>query len=125
MLTHVRNVLAIGIVTIAASAAACVLVAASDTPGVQSFRESTPSHSVGSHAPIVSAELNVDRGLADYNETIRLNPNDASAYFNRGKFWDAKGDFDRAIADYSEAIRLDPKYAAAYNNRGLAWNDKG
>ena len=66
-----------------------------------------------------------DRAIADYSETIRLDPNYAPAYNNRGNAWGDKGDTDRAIADYSEAIRLDPKFVPAYNNRGSAWGDKG
>src|SRR5882757_6584281 len=64
-----------------------------------------------------------NRAIAYYNETIRLDPNYAPAYNNRGNAWGDKGDTDRAIADYSEAIRLDPKFVPAYNNRGSAWGD--
>jgi lipoprotein NlpI len=66
-----------------------------------------------------------DRAIADYNEAIRLDPENASAYNSRGNANQAKGDHDHAIADYTEAIRLDPKYAPAYNNRGLTWYLKG
>ena len=66
-----------------------------------------------------------DRAIADYSETIRLDPNYAPAYNNRGNAWGDKGDTDRAIADYSEAIRLDPKGAGSYRSRGHANFDKG
>jgi len=56
---------------------------------------------------------------------IELDPNDATAYCNRGLAWRSLGDFDRAIADCSEAIRLDPKLAWAYTNRSNAWLKKG
>jgi tetratricopeptide (TPR) repeat protein len=52
-------------------------------------------------------------------------PQDASAYYNRGNAWSRKGDYDRAIADFNEAIRLDPQDASAYYNRGNAWSKKG
>ncbi len=64
----------------------------------------------------------LDIALADYNEAIRLDPNEASVYNSRGVAWRAKQEYDKAIADYSEAIRLDPTYALAYCNRGFAWN---
>jgi tetratricopeptide (TPR) repeat protein len=59
----------------------------------------------------------LDRGIADFSEAIRLDPKNAYAYNNRGSAYENKGDHDRAVAEYNEAIRLDPKYAIAYNNR--------
>jgi hypothetical protein len=46
-----------------------------------------------------------DRAIADYDEAIRLDPQDPLAYYNRGVAWHGKHDYDRAIADYDEAIR--------------------
>jgi tetratricopeptide (TPR) repeat protein len=66
-----------------------------------------------------------DRAIVNFNEAIRLNPNDAVAYFDRGVSYSNKGDLDRAIADYNEAIRLNPAYHIAFNNRGLSYNYKG
>jgi tetratricopeptide (TPR) repeat protein len=63
-----------------------------------------------------------DRAVADLNEAIRLDPNNARAFNNRGVVWD---DDDRAIADYSEAIRLKPNEADYYTNRGTQWSAKG
>ena len=58
--------------------------------------------------------------LRDYDRVIRLAPNFAFAYFNRGNLRCAGRDFRAAIADYDEAIRRDPELAEAYFNRGLA-----
>src|SRR6266540_1241688 len=66
-----------------------------------------------------------DRAIADYNESIRLDPNYADSYNNRGTAWLAKGNYDRAIADFSAAIRLDPKDPAGFSNRGATWKLKG
>jgi tetratricopeptide (TPR) repeat protein len=66
-----------------------------------------------------------DEVIVDSNQAIRLNPNNAVAYYNRGLAWYHKGNLDWAIADYNEAIRLNPGYAEAYFNRGNAWDDKG
>ncbi|MFZ1109035.1 MAG: tetratricopeptide repeat protein [Rhodomicrobium sp.] len=66
-----------------------------------------------------------DRAISDYNQAIRLKPDYADAYNNRGNAYRAKGDNDRAIADYDQAIRLKPDYASAYNNRGASYNEKG
>ena len=65
-----------------------------------------------------------DKSIADFTEAVRLNPQSASAYFDRGRAWYFKQEFDKAIADYSEAIRLDPREAKAYHNRGYTWNSK-
>jgi tetratricopeptide (TPR) repeat protein len=65
----------------------------------------------------------LDRAIADFTESIKLNPHFAY-YYNRGIIWDAKGDLDRAIADYSETIRLYPRLAVAWHRRGLAWEKK-
>ena len=58
--------------------------------------------------------------IRDYDVVIRLAPNFAFAYFNRGNLRSAGRDFRAAIADYDAAIRCDPELAEAYFNRGLA-----
>jgi tetratricopeptide (TPR) repeat protein len=65
-----------------------------------------------------------DKAISDYNEAIRLNPNDASAYYNRALAYYYKNDYDKAISDYSEAIRLNPNSAQAYGDRGAAYRHK-
>lgn len=60
-----------------------------------------------------------DRAMADYNQAIQLNPNDAMTYNDRGNVWVDKGDFEHAMADYNQSIRLDPNYIKAYSNRGV------
>jgi tetratricopeptide (TPR) repeat protein/predicted small secreted protein len=65
-----------------------------------------------------------DRAIADFTQAIRLDPDNAKAYKERGNAYYIKGDYDRAIADYTQAIRLDPDYALAYHNRGDAYSDK-
>ncbi len=71
------------------------------------------------------AASDADEKLRYYTEAIRLDPEDATAYNNRGIARSDKGDLDGALTDYDEAIRLDPKDALAYNNRGIARSDKG
>ena len=55
-----------------------------------------------------------DQAIADYTETIRLDPKYAEAFYWRGIAYDEKKDYDQAVADYTEAIRLNPKYAEAF-----------
>jgi tetratricopeptide (TPR) repeat protein len=60
----------------------------------------------------------LEGAMGDYNQAIKLNPNDFSAYNNRGNVKLSKGDLGGAMADYNQAIRLNPKYATSYNNLG-------
>lgn len=60
-----------------------------------------------------------DRAIQDFSEAIRLNPNDARAFYNRGNTYGDMGEHDRAIEDFSQAIRLNPQYAKAFYNRGV------
>ena len=62
----------------------------------------------------------MDNAIADYSEAIRLQPDYAFAFNNRGVAHKAKGDYDGALQDYNEAIRLQPDYALALNNRERA-----
>src|SRR5258708_38035408 len=66
----------------------------------------------------------LNHAMADFNESMRIDPTYPSAYSNRGNTWYRRGDFDRAIVDYNQAIQLDPKYGTAYSNRGSAWAAK-
>jgi tetratricopeptide (TPR) repeat protein len=59
------------------------------------------------------------------NEVIKLKPDLAEAYNNRGNAYSDLGQYQRAIEDYNEAIHLKPDNAFAYNNRGLAYRDLG
>ncbi|MDR2808249.1 MAG: tetratricopeptide repeat protein, partial [Spirochaetaceae bacterium] len=44
--------------------------------------------------------------ITDLNEALKLDPNFAFAYFNRGSAYNSKSNYDHAIADYNEALRL-------------------
>ena len=58
--------------------------------------------------------------ISVYDKAIRLKPDLASAYNNRGAAKYHLGQHNDAITDYDEAIRLQPDDASAYNNRGAA-----
>jgi Flp pilus assembly protein TadD len=66
-----------------------------------------------------------DLAIATASEAIRLNPNSASAFRQRGIAYLGKDNRDLAIADYNEAIRLDPKNAIVFYNRGNAYGRNG
>ena len=63
---------------------------------------------------------NYAQALAAYDESIRLNPQLAEAYNNRGIVKYELQQFAEAVADYTAAIRLKSNFADALNNRGNA-----
>ncbi len=71
------------------------------------------------------ASADADEQVRCYSEAIRLKPDYADAFCNRGIARYSKGDLEGAIKDYNEAIRLKPDLANAFYNRGNARSDKG
>jgi tetratricopeptide (TPR) repeat protein len=61
-----------------------------------------------------------DPALRDFNQAVRLKPNDAEAYYNRGTAYSQLGKYPEAAQDFEKAIQLKPDYLAAYLGRGLA-----
>jgi tetratricopeptide (TPR) repeat protein len=45
-----------------------------------------------------------DRAIADFNDAIRLDPQNTNAYINRGYLYYRKGDIDRAMRSHATAI---------------------
>lgn len=61
---------------------------------------------------------NPEDNISAYNQAIRLQPDAAESYNNRGTAKGKLGQGEDAIADYNEAIRLKPDFVEAYYNRG-------
>ncbi len=65
--------------------------------------------------------------IADFNQALSRNPDDAKAYVKRGivryKLAQYSGDPDReykaAISDFNQALRFNPQEAEAYVKRGI------
>jgi len=55
-----------------------------------------------------------------YDMVLRLKPDFAEAYYNRGTAKTFIAEYEAAIADFDTAIRQKPDFAAAYYNRGAA-----
>ena len=62
---------------------------------------------------------NSERCVLDNDAAIRLKPDFAEAYNNRGVAKAALGQRAEAITDFDEAIHLKPDFAEAYYNRGI------
>ena len=67
----------------------------------------------------------LERAIAYFTKAIAHDSTNAKPHYNRGKFYQMKGEWDLAIDDYTETIRLDRKYTEAYNSRGEVYGMKG
>jgi len=64
-----------------------------------------------------------DKAIEDFDEAIKLNPNYADVYKDRGNAYRDLKQYERAIEDYKNALELNPEYTLAYTNRGIAYRD--
>ncbi|MDE0467298.1 MAG: tetratricopeptide repeat protein [Candidatus Poribacteria bacterium] len=60
-----------------------------------------------------------EKALSAYDTAIRLQPDYAAVYNNRGNIKNELGSRDAALDDYDTAIRLNPHFVEAYHNRGV------
>ena len=63
--------------------------------------------------------------IRDYSEVIRLFPDYAEAFRNRGIVRHSLGDLEGALEDYNQAIRLKANDFHAYHNRGVILDKMG
>jgi Flp pilus assembly protein TadD len=78
-----------------------------------------------------------DLAVKDHDEAVRLNPDSAEMYFNRGQAYydrggldlmekrDGKPWFDLAAANFEKATEKDPKNDLAFDRLGLAHEENG
>src|SRR5262249_38857129 len=66
-----------------------------------------------------------DRAMADYNESLELDPRLSNAHLGRGLVLAHRENYDLAIEEYDKAIELDPDNAWAYGDRGWVHNWRG
>jgi len=52
-----------------------------------------------------------------HSEAIRLSPNDADAFYNRGYTYSHKGDHERAVGDYTASLALDTNNSRLWGQR--------
>ena len=62
-----------------------------------------------------------DLAIADFNESLRLTPQNAGALNNRGQANYSKGEFKTAVTDFTAAIAIEAKNPLILNNRALAY----
>ncbi|MEC4984765.1 MAG: tetratricopeptide repeat protein [Oscillatoria sp. PMC 1068.18] len=68
-------------------------------------------------------QLPIEQGSSLFLEAIKVDPNYALPYYNRGLLMQSFRGNESAIADYTEAIRISPLFVMPYLNRGRAYYD--
>lgn len=76
-------------------------------------------------AQILKAQGDRTAALADYEQAIRLDSNNAYFFYERANLRYDQGDKQGALQDYTQAIMLDPTLVNAYFNRGVVRNGLG
>jgi tetratricopeptide (TPR) repeat protein len=67
-----------------------------------------------------------DRAIEDFDQAIKLDPNNAWAFANRGNAYFNKRQPDRALQDYDQALQLNPLgYATLFYGRGAIYSARG
>lgn len=62
-----------------------------------------------------------NRALADFNASVRTDPNNGIPRYNRGALHYRQGKFDLAIEDFNNSIRIEPHFAQARMARAVAF----
>jgi tetratricopeptide (TPR) repeat protein len=90
--------------------------------GLRGYLESLTSSDADKYISLGNECLNKEdyKGAIDnWTQAIKINPNYAIAYFNRGIAHSKLGNNQSAINDYTQAININRNDAEAYNNRGI------
>jgi len=58
----------------------------------------------------------LDRAIADYDVTLRLEPSQPDLLNSRGALWWKRGDRPKALADFAATLKLSPDHPAAKSN---------
>ena len=64
---------------------------------------------------------NYDKAIEYFTKAIKLTPNIATLYHERGFSWMMKEQIDKAICDFSKAIELENNFQKAYGERGICY----
>jgi Flp pilus assembly protein TadD len=73
----------------------------------------------------LTAQGKYNEAIKASDEAIRLDPNIAMTWSNKGGALYSQGKYDDAIKAYDKAVQLDPKDAMFWNNKGIALEDLG
>lgn len=68
---------------------------------------------------------NYREAIADFNQALQLNFQDAIVYRNRGKARSQLGDHQGALLDFNQAIKIEPENGLVYVARGNVYRSMG
>ena len=68
---------------------------------------------------------NYEIAIAECTQAIKIDPNYAKAYYNRGKSRSELGDKQVAIVDFTQAIKINPNDSDIYRGRGISRSELG
>lgn len=126
----------IGIITLSASKPSAVIddkQVCANASGDTAISSCTRAIASGRYFGAELAQLHINRGgsyfktgddnraIIDYNEGIRVSPNNFLAFNARANFYNDKNNYDQALQDYDRAIQLNSKNAVLFRNRGSAY----
>ena len=85
------------------------------------------SNAVRSHQQGIEAlkRGNYDEAVRLISEAVKVSPDEARYYNDRGVAHKRAGRLDDALEDYSKALKLKPDYVYALNNRAVVYLEKG
>jgi len=66
-----------------------------------------------------------DQAISDYTQALRIEPQNAYTYYNRGISRDRAGHYNEAIHDFTKAINVHPENADFFHNRGFCHRKRG
>jgi lipoprotein NlpI len=66
-----------------------------------------------------------DRAASDLSKVIKLAPDNAAAYHDRGVARQGMGDYRGSIDDFDKALEIHPRLATACASRGISWKFLG
>jgi tetratricopeptide (TPR) repeat protein len=64
------------------------------------------------------------RAMADFEDALRMEPNNPSIWLARGNEWRRDLKLDDAIADYTHALQINPRYFPACIARANTWKQR-
>jgi Flp pilus assembly protein TadD len=83
-------------------------------------KEATTNPYLHEMQPYALAEAGrLDAAMAEFRQSIVLDPRCVTVHINLGNSLQAKGKLDAAMDEYRKAIALDPKDAQAHGSSGL------
>src|ERR1035437_6056305 len=68
-----------------------------------------------------AAKGDYKKAIIDFTSAIRIDKNNADAYFYRADAYFQLQRLDSAITDFSSVIKINPKYQYAYTRRGFIY----